>query len=370
MYYRYNKIDSYKCPVKIILSRRGLGKTFGKLKMCVERFLTDGDRFVYVVETGEMVKELCRNNGEKFWNALLDYYSKQDTARKRYFYKKLVDLRLDDDENDKDGFGQFFSASSKARVNGGTIKIGGMTAGYVLDMNAFSEIKRNNFNGVKYVIVDEFVTEKFDKTTLDNPRKIASIIQSIGRTRDIIIYFLGNTIRFDDPILSRMGFKLDRYGFYKKYDDLGLFAILHFVDPNEYPDFKIAHDKSTAGRFSKMVGEDHEEENKFLEDLPKNKRLYSLKYKRNGFSINIVRDDIIISLKELQDGNIACIPFNKTNVQNLYCMTEKEQGYKLGYHIICNTSLRKIIMDLIRADCIYYYSEIEYNKLKLIIKGV
>lgn len=370
MYYNYSKIDSYKCPIKIVLSRRGLGKTFGKLKMCVEKFLTKQNRFVYVVETGEMVKELCRNDGEKFWSALLEYYGKQDSSRKRYFYKKLVDLKLETDEKDKEGYGQLFTSSLKAKVSGGTIKIGGETAGYVLDMNAFAEIKRNNFNWVKYIIVDEFVTEKFDKTTLENPRKIASIVQSVGRIRDITIYFLGNTIRFDDPLLARMGFKLNKYGYYKKYDDIGLFAVLHFVDPTEYPDFKIAHDKSTAGRLSKMLGETNEEENRFIEDLPQNRRLYSLKYKKNGWSVNIVRDDILLSLKELVDGNIACIPFNKTNVQNLYCMTEKEQGYKLGYHIICNTSLRKILIDLIKADCIYYYSEIEYNKLKLIIKGV
>ena len=44
---------------------------------------------IHIVETGEMVKELTKNNGEKFWSALIDYYSSQDTARKRYYYSKL-----------------------------------------------------------------------------------------------------------------------------------------------------------------------------------------------------------------------------------------------------------------------------------------
>lgn len=45
-------------------------------------------------------------------------------------------------------------------------------------------------------------------------------------------------------------------------------------------------------------------------------------------------------------------------------MTEKEQGFKFGYHIICNKALRQTLMDMLKSDCIYYYSEIEYNQLK------
>lgn len=370
MYYNYSKMDSYHCPIKIVVSRRGLGKTFGKLKKYTEKFVTSKKRFIYIVETGEMVKELTRNNGEKFWSALIEYYSECNSARKRYFYERLTELKVYDseDENLEDDE-TILKRSVNAKIIGGTIKINGETAGYIIDMNSFGELKRNNFNGVRYILVDEFITEKLDKTALENPRKIASIIQSIGRLRDIEIYMLGNAIRFDDPILSRMGFKLDGYGFYKKYDEHGLLAILHFVDPSDYPEFAEAHDKSVAGRFAKMIGETNEEENKFLEDLPKNRRLTSFKYKKNGWSVNIVRGDIIVSLKELQSGGIACVPFARAPTSNLFCMTEKEQGYKLGYHIICNKALRQTLMNMLKADIIYYYSEVEYNQLKLIIKG-
>lgn len=370
MYYNYSKMDSYHCPIKIVVSRRGLGKTFGKLKTYTEKFVVGKKRFIYIVETGEMVKELTRNNGEKFWSALIEYYSKCDTSRKRYFYERLTELKVYDseDEENKDE-DTIFTRAIKAKIIGGTIKINGETAGYIIDMNSFGELKRNNFNGVKYILVDEFITEKLDKTALENPRKIASIIQSIGRLRDIEIYMLGNAIRFDDPILSRMGFKLEKFGFYKKYDEHGLVAILHFVDPADYPEFAEAHDKSVAGRFAKMIGETNEEENKFLEDLPKNRRLTNFKYKKNGWSVNIVRENTIITLKELQNGGIACVPFSKNPTTNLFCMTEKEQGYKLGYHIICNKTLRQTLMNMLKADIIYYYSEVEYNQLKLIIKG-
>ena len=36
---------------------------------------------------------------------------------------------------------------------------------------------------------------------------------------------------------------------------------------------------------------------------------------------------------------------------------------------MCNKNLRQMIMNMLRADIIYYYSEIEYSQLKIIIKG-
>lgn len=369
MYYDFSKIDGYQCPVKIIISRRGLGKTFGKVKKYVENFITKGERFIYVVETDEMVKELARNNGEKFFANLLVYYSECDTSRKRYFYSKITELKLVDDEDNTQEEDKIFRKTVKAKLVGGTIKINSDTAGYIVSLNSYGEIKRNNFAKVKNVLVDEFISEKLDKTSLENPRKVSSIIQSIARLKDINLCLLGNAIRKDDPILSRMGFKLSKYGFYKKYDEHGLFAVLHFVDPSDYPEFAEAHDKSVAGRFAKMIGETNEEENKFLDNLPKERRLTFIKYKKNGFSVNIVKEQTVVTLKELIDGNIACVPFAGRNTHNLFCMTEKEQGYLMGYHIICNKALRPSILNMLKSDMIRYYSEVEYAQLKFIIKG-
>lgn len=365
IYYNFNKIDSYKCPVKIVLSRRGLGKTFGKVRKAIETYITKGRRFIYVVETGDMVNELTKNNGEKFWCNIMDYYAEQDTSRKRYFHNKLSSIEVTSDEQD-----EVVKVKETIRVIGGTIKINGDTAGYILDMNSFADLKRNNFANVEFVIVDEFISEKMDKTVLQSPRKLSSLIQSIARLKNIKIYMFGNTVRVDDPILARMGFKLDKYGYYYKRDEYGLFAILHYVDPADYPDFKEAYDKSVAGRFARFMGETSEEENVFASDLPKDRRCLRFNYKKNGFSINLVRDDIIVTIKELADGNYACVPFSGKNSQNLFCLNEREQGFKLGYHIRWYKELRPTIQNMVRANVIYYFSEIEYTKLKTIIKGV
>lgn len=370
IYYDYSVIDGYQCPLKIIVSRRGLGKTFGKVRKGTENFITEGERFIYVVETGEMVKKLAENKGEKFWSALLKYYGEKDTSRKRYFYSKITSVEIDGEEEENGEIKRELKIIENTSVVGGTVKVNGETAGYIIDLNSFGELKRNNFVNIGMVIVDEFISEVLDKRSLENPRKVSSIIQSIARLKNIKIYMLGNAVRLDDPILSRMGFKIKKYGFYKRYDKKGLFAVLHFVDPKDYPDFSNAHEESVAGRFANMLGETNEEENKFIEDLPKNRKLvFPVKYKKNGYSINIVRDNTILTIRELNGGMMACVPFAHRGSKNLYCMTEKEQGFKMGYHIICNKTLRQSLMNMLRADLFMYYSEIEYKQLKIIIEG-
>lgn len=374
MYYDFSKIDGYNCPVRIVVGRRGLGKTFSKLKKPTESFLTSGSRFIYVVETGEMVKELTRNDGEKFWSALIKYYSKQDTSRKRYFYSKLTSLKVEEiNEKNAEENGIHLKKHTKrdilTKIVGGTMKINGETAGYIVDINSFAELKRNNFVNIKYIIIDEFISEKLDKTTLDYPRKISSIIQSIGRLENLTIYMLGNSVRIDDPVLARMGFKINGYGFYKYYDKYGLFAVLHYVNPDDYPVFAKAYEKSVAGRFASFMKETGEEENKFSGDLPTDRRLNKFDYKKGGYYINLVKDNVIVTLKERNDGTFACVPFANTNTKVLNCLTPKEQGFKLGYRVICNKTTRDFILNLIRANVIYYYSEIEYSQLKIIIKG-
>ena len=364
IYYDWSKIDGYNCPVKIVVSRRGLGKTFGKVKKAFENYITKGERFVYVVEQDDDVKELSKNNGEKFWSKLIEYYEQQDTSRKRYFYNKITSIELEEEEEKET------CRKATTKIMGSTIKINGETAGYILDMYSFANIKRNNFVKIKTIIIDEFISEKLDKRSLQNPDRIVSIIQSVARLENVRIYLLGNAIRKDDSILSRMGFKIEDYGLYYVRDEYGLFAVLDFVDPSDYEEFERRANKSVAGRFAKMLKADNEERNEFKDDLPKDRRLTTFKYKKGGFAINLVKDDTIVTLRETIFDTIACVPFARSGATNLYCLNEREQGFKLGYHIIHIDTLRKTILDMIKSNIIYYYSEVEYQKLKFIVKGV
>lgn len=364
IYYDYSKVDGYSAPIKIVVGPRGVGKTFGKKRKAIEKMITNTRRFIYVVESGEDIKKLTMNGGEKFFSDILEVYEKGESSRDRYFAKKLISTEVEGEVDEK-----LFKKTGATKIAGGTLKVNGETAGYILDLNSFGNLKRNAFTNISTVLIDEFMSEKFDKTTLELPRKIVSLVETVARTKDMQIYMLGNTVRHDDPVLARMGFRLKKYGIYKIYDEFGLLAVLDFVNPDDYPEYKEKHARSVAGRLAKLMGEDNENSNEFKSDLPDSKRLTTFRYKKCGWSANIVKDDVIITLKELTNGNIACVPFARRPTEQLYCLTEKEQGYKLGYHIVCNPYMRQMLQDMLRADIIYYYSEVEYLQLKTILKG-
>ena len=48
MFYDYNKVLSYNAMFNFIIGERGVGKTFGAKKFCINRFLKYGEQFVYI----------------------------------------------------------------------------------------------------------------------------------------------------------------------------------------------------------------------------------------------------------------------------------------------------------------------------------
>lgn len=254
MYYNYNKINSYNAPINIVLSRRGLGKTFSRVLAGVRDCYEHNKMFIYVVETREMVKELARNKGDKFFIAIIEYLKKSNSKRNKKLLQFIENgTSLEDNEN-----------NYKSNIIGSTITIGGRCAGYIVALNDFSNLKRNNFDNVSTIIVDEFIPEKRDIRTLQNPRKLVSIIQSIARIRGIRVYMLANTICLVDPILTAFGLtnlKLGEWRFIK--DDFGLLVVCHYVDNNDYQEFNAVADKSVAGRLAKLLKLDNLDKNEF-----------------------------------------------------------------------------------------------------------
>ena len=264
MYYNYRKIDGTKAPIRIILSRRGLGKTFGAVFKAVKKFVSKGKRFVYVVETLEMVKVLTQNKGEKFF-ALIQKFLENSESNK---YKKLYNKMFSNENT------EVVEADVLNKIQGGTIRIKGETAGYLLAYNDFANIKRNNFRDVGYIIFDEFIPEKVDIRSLENARKVVSIVQTVARLQDIVIYMLANAIRINDIILSKLGLDNSKQGDFKILKDkYGPLIAFHFVDNNEYPDFEVVADKSVSGRFAKIMQEDNLDKNTFRVTLNEEYRI-------------------------------------------------------------------------------------------------
>lgn len=268
MYYSYRKIDGYGCPLEIIISRRGIGKTFGAVKdKCIWRYITEGKRFIYIVQTVEMVKTLTMNKGEKFFSAIIEYCKDNPSNKNNRIFDALGGSIIEDfiikdkDEN---------KATKQAETIGGAIRINGETAGYIIAFDDYGNMKRNNFIKVGTIVIDEFIPEKRDIRNLRDPYKIVSVIQSIARLQDVNIVMLANAIRTDDPILERLGLTNLHAGEFRKIKlDGEIFGVCHFVDNKEYAEYDAKQNKSIAGKFARLLGETSLDKNEFSDQLDK-----------------------------------------------------------------------------------------------------
>lgn len=57
MYYNYNKILSYNAFINILIGERGVGKTYGASKMCVNKFIKKNEQFAYIRRYKSDLKE-------------------------------------------------------------------------------------------------------------------------------------------------------------------------------------------------------------------------------------------------------------------------------------------------------------------------
>jgi len=296
MFYNWRVIDGYNAPITVVVGQRGLGKTFGKVLQALKGFVEKGKRFVYVVETLEDVKTLSQNHGERFFSAIEEYLSNAESKRKQRLYSALFEgsTELDDGETELEEKGSH-------KVMGGTFKINGETAGYLVSINSFGNLKRNNFVNIGMVIIDEFIPEEIDVRHLKIAYKVSSLIQTIARRKDVKVYMLGNSIRLDDVLLCKLGLDNMYLGEIRVIKDkYGVLLVGHYVNPKDYQEFTKASNQSVAGRLSVLLGEDSLERNEFRGELsqdlliPSNAKrshlLFCLHGQTESVRINITKD--------------------------------------------------------------------------------
>ena len=158
MFYNWRKIEGYNIPIIVVVGPRGLGKTFPKVKGVLCDFVDNESRFVYVVETIEDVKTLSANRGERFFSAIKEYLENETSKRSQHYYSALFgqnSAEIEEGETDLVDTDNNF-------IQGGTIKISGKTAGYLIAINSYGNLKRNNFVNIKTIIIDEFIPEEID----------------------------------------------------------------------------------------------------------------------------------------------------------------------------------------------------------------
>ena len=317
MFYNWREIDGYNAPITIVIGQRGLGKTFGKVFQSFEQFVERGFRFVYVVETLDDVKTLSQNKGERFFAGVKEYLETQTSNRMKKLYNALFESEIDEGETD-------LVSDAKEKVLGGTIKIGKETAGYLIALNSFGNLKRNNFIGIKNIIIDEFIPEQIDIRHLQAPRKVASVIQTIARRKDVKVYMLGNSIRLDDILLVRLKIDNMKPGEIRKIKDKhGLLLVAHYVDPKKYAKFTQEASKSVSGRLSTLLGEDSLEKNEFKGQIGE-ELLIPEKPKRSHllFCLHGAVDSVRVNVSQDYSEYYILTDYGR-NTKRRYCFNDK-----------------------------------------------
>lgn len=355
MYLDWRKLESYNVPLKIVLGQRGMGKTFYPVFKHIKQFLDTGKRFVYLVDTDESVKMISSNHGEKFFSRILEYMEKNPTnSNKKYLsLMRQSEITTDDLAN---------------KIIGGTIIINNLTAGYILSIDNFHKTKRNNFTNISAIIVDEFVPEKVDIRVFKNPYKVNSIIQSIARTDNVLIYMLGNTVSIVDPIISRFKLSNLKMGEIRKiyvnnaYGE-HLLGVAWKPDPKDYPELTKQQAQSVAGLFAQAIGETDLESNIYKDDLPKALRMPNKLRSSKCMFIIHGPENIKIRLNHVKSTNqYYCLPEYTGLTNHNICFDKKYIKPGVKHDVL----FKDVLLKLFKNGYILFQSGEVYNHFKII----
>lgn len=162
-YFHYDQLLSYNRLISIILSNRGDGKTFGAKDLVIKRFLQTKQQFVYIRRYDNEFKII-----KTFFSDIAYKYPDHTFA-----------------------------------VKTGSFYIDGELAGFYLPLSIAYKYKSTSFNNVFYIIFDEFIIDHGARTYLkDEVTAFLDLIETIGRTRDVRVIMLSNSISQVNPYFA------------------------------------------------------------------------------------------------------------------------------------------------------------------------
>lgn len=361
-YFDSHFVDSFNAPLTIIISNRGLGKTFKYKRKNMVRCVLEHKKFIYLVDSKVQIEELAANNGEKFFNDIIQSYKNSDSKRSKKILELLSGKNSLTEENET-----IENDKVNYEIKRGVIMINGQHCGYIYALSDFATLKRNAFTEeYDRMLIDEFIPETQDIRTLRNPYKISSIIQSIFRRRkNVKVHMLANTVRKNDPILIRLKMDDLKQGELRElFIDGELFCVAYRIDPDSYPVVQDEEDDSFSGKLNIILGEQDLQNNEFKDEISddllipdrrkKSKRLYT------------IFDDV------------GCLRIHKVVGENEYYAmheygTSENYNYCLDKRyvsngIIYNSSLKDLLLTLYTNDDIKFSDYKAYSEFIRILK--
>lgn len=223
IYYNYDKISGYNATFNFIVTERGLGKTYGALVKAIKNFLKNGEWFIYMRRyKSELIKAVPHIFDAIILNNEFPEYNFYVEGNKFFIQAK-------EEEGNKHSKIQFGEAVALSTAN---------------------ILKSTNFSQVSMIVFDEFLLATGVFHYLRNEvETLLDAVETIGRLRDVKVYFLGNMISLTNPYFAYFDLTLPHESEFKTFKN-GL-IVVHYARNSEYRKVK------KASKFGRLIEGTH-----------------------------------------------------------------------------------------------------------------
>lgn len=253
IYYDYAPVLSYgKAMFIFIIGERGVGKTYGAKKWCINKFIKRQEQFIYLRRYKTELKESAGDT-DKFFKAL---------------YKEFPD--------------------HKFKISGSKILCDDKTIGYTMALSTANILKSTSFDDVTTIIFDEFIIDKGCYHYLQNEvEQLLELVETVARLRDIRVIFLGNAVSITNPYFIYFNLSLPYGKTIKTFKD-GL-ILVNYIKNEKYR--KVKHESNFGKLISGTNYSKYAIDNEFLRDskafigkkTATSTPFFTLVYKNNTF---------------------------------------------------------------------------------------
>lgn len=220
-YYDWQKTMSYQTgtngEICLVLGAKDIGKTFGLRLKCVERFISNGERFCEICRTNEEMKAVENGYFDKLQNdGFFSEYVFKTEKHTGYIAKRPI-------------------ADEKPEYQ---------VICYFVALTNFQREKKRTYVKPRRFIFDECVIDSKDRYHRYLPDEfliLANVLDSISRQQPgddyaYNVYLLGNSVDLTCPYLRNLGInKIPKFG-YSYYRNKTV--LLHYVEPWDANDRK------------------------------------------------------------------------------------------------------------------------------------
>lgn len=325
------------CLFNFCLAERGVGKTFNSKVFAVNNFLKDGSEFIYV-----------RRYREELETAVATFW--EDIEKHEIFNKDEIVL------------------THKKKNKLETFMMNGIPFGYAVPLSTSNILKSTAFPNVSLIIFDEFLIDVGNYHYLKNEVvKFLELYETVARTRDVQVLFLGNAITISNPYFNYFDLDLPYNKEFKNFKDDTI--CVQYVKNLEYREMK----KKT--KFGRLINNTPygsyaientflRDSNAFIEQKGKNPKIMSvIEINKVKFGVWYKRENDHYILSSNYDPNIQMVysfDMDSHNGDSYFANAKSEpiisvliRAFKLGKLGFENQKVKGIVLSALKRFMSY-----------------